>query len=95
MDLGLDSSIGVFTQLNIVPSVKYFATPNLPYSIYPDMRNEQMKYIENGEVQFIILPGKIYDFNYFFTLPALNRKYTLIDKYEDENNLYYLYKRNE
>lgn len=93
LNLGLDLGNGVFTKANIVPNVKYFISPNLPHSIYPEMRDEQTKYIENKEVQFIILSQFSLNFDYFFNLPALNENYKIVDTYiEDKFKTYYLYK---
>lgn len=96
INLGLDANNGVFTRLNIVPSVKYFVTPNLHYDIYPQMRNEQTLYINNKNVQFIILPQGALNFDYFQNLPALHDNYTLIDKFiNSESKAFYLYKRKD
>lgn len=96
INLGLDANNGVFTRLNIIPSVKYFVTPNLHYDIYPQMRNEQTQYINNKEVQFIILPQGALNFDYFYNLSALQDNYTLIDKIVDsESKAFYLYKRKD
>ena len=93
LNLGLDLGSGVFTKANIVPNVKYFISPNLPHSIYPEMRDEQTKYIENKKVQFIILSQFSLNFDYFFNLPALNENYKIVDTYiEDKFKTYYLYK---
>ena len=96
LNLSLDLGNGVFTKANIMPNVKYFISPNLPHSIYPEMRDEQTKYIENKQVQFIILSEFSFNFDYFYNLPALNDNYTIIDRYvEHETKTYYLYKRKD
>lgn len=96
INLGLDANNGVFTRLNIVPSVKYFVTPNLRHDIYPEMRNEQTLYINNKEVEFVILPQGALNFDYFLNLPALQNNYDLIDKFIDsESSAFYLYKRKD
>jgi hypothetical protein len=46
---------GLFTTCNIVPNVRFFITPNLPYDTYPLMRDEQTKYIEEKKVQFVVV----------------------------------------
>lgn len=96
LNLSLDLGNGVFTKADIMPNVKYFISPNLPYSIYPEMRDEQTRYIENREVQFIILSGFSFNFDYFYNLPALNANYEVIDTYvEHGTKTYYLYKRKD
>lgn len=93
LNLGLNLGNGVFTKANIMPNVKYFISPNLHYVYYPQMRDEQTKYIENRQVQFIILCTNDYNYEYFSTLPALNEYYTIIDE-NDGGGIrpYYLYK---
>lgn len=96
LNLGLDSGNGVFTQTNIMPSVKYFVSPNLTQDIYPQMRNDQTEYIKNKEIQFIILADHSENFDYFSNLPYLNENYTIVDTYlEDGFKTYYLYKRKD
>lgn len=96
LNLSLDLGNGVFTKANIIPNVKYFISPNLPHSIYPEMRDEQTKYIEDRQVQFIILSEFSFNFDYFYNLTALNDNYAVIDKYvENGTKTYYLYKRKE
>lgn len=96
INLGLDGNNSIFTRLNIIPSVKYFVTPNLHYDFYPQMRDEQTQYINNKEVQFIILPQGALNFDYFYNLPALQDNYTLIDKLVDNSSkTFYLYKRKD
>ena len=94
LNLSLDLGNGVFTKANIMPNVKYFISPNLPHTIYPEMRDEQTRYIENKQVQFIILSEFSFNFDYFYNLPDLNKNYEIIDRYiEHGTKTYYLYKR--
>ncbi|MDU1889313.1 MAG: glycosyltransferase family 39 protein [Dysgonomonas sp.] len=97
LNLGLDTGNGVFTKTGILPSFKYFISPNLSHAIYPDMRDEQTRYIENKEPQLIILTDFSFNIDYFKDLPALVDNYTVIDYFYEENTnkKYYLYKRNE
>ncbi len=46
---------GLFTACNIVPNVRYFISPNLTHESYPQMRDEQTKYIEEKKVKFIVM----------------------------------------
>lgn len=96
LNLSLDLGNSVFTLANITPNVKYFISPNLPHSIYPEMRDEQTKYIQNKVVKFIILSEFSFNFDYFFSLPALNENYEIVDTYiEHKTKTYYLYKLKE
>lgn len=96
LNLGLDLGNCVFTQQNIVPNVRFFISPNIPYEVYPKMRDEQTKYIENKEVQFIILNNFTFNAQYFEDLPALKANYEPIDSYKESDlKTYYLLKRKD
>ncbi len=96
MNMGLDENNVIFTQLNIIPNVKYFITPNITYEMYPEMRNAQTDYIKNKEIQFVILPEKALNFDYFYNLPYLKENYDLIDTYIDKGDkFFHLYKRKD
>lgn len=96
LNLGLDLGNGLFTKLDIMPNVKYFISPNLQYDVYPGMRNEQTNYIENKEVEFIILTNFGFNSDYFRQLPALQENYEAIDMYKEDNiKTYYLLKRKD
>ncbi|MFT4222166.1 glycosyltransferase family 39 protein [Dysgonomonas sp.] len=97
LNLSLDEGNAVFTAANIKPTVKYFVSPNLPHSIYPDLRNEQTQYIEKKEVQFIILSQESLNYNYFHELPALESNYIIVSLYvnPEYDTHYYLYKRKD
>lgn len=93
LNLGLDLGNGVFTKANLIPNVKYFVSPNLEYAYYPEMRDEQTRYIENKQVQFVILCDNSFNYSYFRELPALNEYYEIIDEDTGKGNRpYYLYK---
>lgn len=94
MCLGLDGTTGIFTMADIMPSVKYFISPNLPYNIYPEMRDEQTKYIEDKKIQFIVLSNASTYYNYYESLPILHENYDLVDTFnENDVSSYFLYKR--
>ncbi len=96
MCMGLDATTGIFTKANIMPTVKYFISPNLPYNIYPEMRDEQTRYIEEKKVQFIILSGASFSYDYYMSLPVLQENYTLVSTYEENGkSTYFLYKRKD
>lgn len=92
MNLGLDLGNSVFTKADVIPNVKYFISPNLEYDMYPVMRDEQTKYIEQRKVQFIILAEIALNFSYFSQLPALRENYEVVSVIGNEGGRYYLYK---
>ncbi|WP_029905951.1 glycosyltransferase family 39 protein [Prevotella sp. 10(H)] len=96
MILGLDATTGIFTKANIMPTVKYFISPNLPYDIYPDMRDEQTRYIREKKVQFVILSGGSFSYDYYMELPVLQENYDLVSTFEENGrSTYFLYKRKD
>lgn len=96
MNLNLNLYTTIFTKLDIVPNVKYFVSPNLSYDIYPDMRDEQTKYIENATVQFIIMSDKTEDYEYFDSLHSMKENYLKTDSVSfSGGEKVYLYKRKE
>lgn len=90
LNLGFGLANNLFTTCNIVPNVKYFITPNLSYSFYPRLRQEQFKYIKNKKTDFIIIQEYITGSDYYKKqnpvdrpsylkeLPILNENYKLI-----------------
>lgn len=92
LSFGLGNSL--FTTCNILPNVKYFVAPNLTYDSYPDLRDEQEKYIKNKEVQFAIMKVPldqkhssaiskeriVNNYKFFDNLPALKENYTIVAK---------------
>lgn len=96
MCLGLDATVAIFTMSDIIPNVKYCLSPNLPYTIYPDMRDKQTEYIRNKEVQFIVLPAMSLNYDYFKSLSILKENYDIVNTFaQDGNTTYLLYKRKE
>jgi hypothetical protein len=96
LNIGLDEGNAVFTVANITPTVRYFISPNIPHDLYPQMRDEQTKYIENREVQFVILSEEAMNYSYFHKLPALNENYAIVDSFPaNDHPVYYLYKRKD
>jgi len=97
LNLGNDLGNGVFTKTGILPTVKYFVTPNILHEAFTDMRDEQTRYIRDKEVQFVILAEGSFNYNYFSTLDYLQENYRLADSYYQGDCLlhitYFLYKR--
>lgn len=83
----------IFTSCDIVPSVKYFISPNIYYNMYPDIRDNQTKYIEDRAVDFIVSSSEGFNFDYFEQLEALQINYNKIDSVSSDGAIYYLYKK--
>lgn len=94
LNLNFNLGNGLFTTCNIVPSVRYFVTPNLRHSVYPQMRDAQEGYIRNKEVQFVLVAiptmdkytsllrprdkAYISNYEYFNSLPEFQQNYSLV-----------------
>ena len=78
---------GFFTALGVAPHVKYFHQTNVPKE---EMLSEQIRYIEDAEVDYVITRGK--------EPPVLYQNYTLVAKATPPDFFWYdevfLYKRN-
>lgn len=55
LNLGFGLSNSLFTTCEIVPNIRYFVTPNFKYKSYPEMRDEQAKYISEKKTKFVIM----------------------------------------
>lgn len=100
LNLGSGYGNSIFTICNITPNVKYFLTPNIYYNMYPQMRDEQTKYIENKEVDFIVVDNFSFNYQHFRNLQAFKENYILMDTFVnkrivfgDEFSTYYLYRK--
>lgn len=101
VNLGFDDANALFTYANIMPNTKYFTAPNLPHEVYPDLRNEQTRYIEEKKTMFVVLAERTINAEHFLNLKALQENYELVDKFKEyyawhnADRYYYLYKRKE
>lgn len=99
-NFGVGEENAIFTRCNIVPNVKYFITPNISNSMWPDMLHDRTLNIEHKMVDFIVLTNTSLDFAYFDKLESLHRNYELIDTFidkryhmQDDHFISYLYKK--
>ncbi len=102
LNLGFGEANAIFTYCDIKPKITFFMTPNMPHELYPKLRDEQTRYIQQKEVDFVILTNATMNYDYFRELPSLNQNYELIDTYVDTDAYlkkinqfytYYLYKK--
>jgi len=95
LDLGLDH--GVFTKANLVPQYKYFFSPNIPYSIFPEIMDYQTNLIRRQEPIFIVFGNTTPSRNHLIELLKKENTYELISTYEQNIGAFdtevYLYKR--
>ena len=101
VNLGFDDANALFTYARIMPNTKYFTAPNLPHEAYPELRNEQTRYIEESKTMFVVLAERTINAEHFLNLKALQENYELIDKFKEHytwhnaDRYYYLYKRKD
>ena len=95
LNIGLD--LGVFTKANIVPSYKYFFYPNIPYHIYPEIRDYQMDLIRKKEPMFVVIGDKSAFYSEYSRLPELKENYDLVSVYHQNmaeyDNEVFLYRK--
>lgn len=95
LDLGLDH--GVFTKANLVPQYKYFFSPNIPYSVFPEIMDYQTDLIRRQEPIFIVFGNTTPSRNHFAELLKAENSYELISTYRQDIGAFdtevYLYKR--
>lgn len=95
LNIGLD--LGVYTKTGIIPSYKYFFYPNIPYQIFPEIRDYQMELIKQKEPMFIVIGDKSAYYNEYNNLPSLHENYDLIATYNQNTIEYdkqvFLYKK--
>ena len=48
-------AVSLFTTCRIVPNIRYFSSAYITHQSFPEIRNEQTRYVENKTVQFIVL----------------------------------------
>jgi hypothetical protein len=77
--------IGLYTVSGLTPSVKFFERQNIEYSKFPLNMDEQNRYIENQEVDYIVSTGKLDEL--LENVPTFYDKYELVSeqtqKYDD------------
>ena len=72
--------LGFYTTTGIVPNIRFFHNPNIEYSKYPLIMDEQNRYIEEKLVDYIVfqIPTS-YDYK-TIEIPYLDENYELIEK---------------
>jgi hypothetical protein len=95
LDLGLDH--GVFTKAGLMPTYKYFFYPNIPYQLFPEIRDEQEKLIAERQPTFVVMGNKSMYYDYFNNLPVLLQNYELVSTFKQNIEPFdtevYLWKR--
>ena len=77
---------GFYTISNIVPNVKYFHKPNIEYERYPEIVDEQNRYIKEKIIDFVVIKVEKEEDSY--NVPELYKNYELVKSVYDGN--YYM-----
>ncbi len=85
LNLGLDR--GVFTAADIVPSYKYFFHPYILDEVFPNIKNYQDSLIRLRKPLFIVTGNTGYNY--------LQENYRMVESYQDEDGISYLFRRKE
>ena len=99
INLSLDESNALFTYANIMPTEKFFITPNLSNDRFPDLRQAQTRYIINKKTNFIVFSEYTNNACFFDNFAPLKENYEVVATYEEYyewqkvNRKIYLYKR--
>lgn len=95
LNIAFGEGNALFTTAGLTPNVKYFFSPNIYYNMYPEIRDSQAKYIEEGATKFVIDCTNGFNYEFYQTFEPLKANYNLIDsvRTEGETITYYLYKR--
>lgn len=96
LHLGLNSVVATYA--DVMPTLKYFFYPNIPYEDVPLIRDQQDSYIINKQVDFVLsYSDSQYYNNHYKDFEPLLENYTLIKTVYDESEtrFYYLYKVKE
>jgi hypothetical protein len=87
---------GFYTTTGIVPNIRFFYNPNIEYSKFPLIMDEQNRYIQERLVDYVVTLASIDDCNDKFDIPFLYKNYILMDKeiqmYEGYEYCFFLFK---
>ena len=83
---------GFYTVTNIVPNIKHFHKPNIQYENYPEIMDEQNRYIREKIIDFVVIKVKQEEDSK--KIPYLYENYDNIKNVfvPDSNNNYMLFK---
>ena len=80
---------GFYLGADIIPDVRFFQKANLSYIKFPQMQDEQKRYIEEGLIDFIVT--RSFEENDKHREFILDQGYLLVQAYGQEDFTYFLY----
>ena len=85
---------GFYTVTGILPNVRFFMSYNFSYSQFPELMNEQNRYLEEKLVDYVVIYLPPDDNNKDFPYPNLLQNYELVEV-EDRTTGYLLFRNKE
>lgn len=87
---------GFYLEAEVIPKYYYFMKNNIPYKNYPEMMDEQDRYVDEAKVNFIIVKNTISKKR----IDKIRKNYHEIKRHTQTNNLnqtttYILYQKNK
>lgn len=80
---------GFYTVTNIVPNIKYFHKPNISYEKYPEIMDEQNRYIKERLIDFVVIMTQNEENSH--DIPYLYENYEKVTtQYVEEVSHYYM-----
>jgi len=87
----LDS--GFYTTTGIIPNIKYFYKPNISYSRFPLILDEQIRYIREKIVDYVVIKIPSSSSDESQKIPYLYENYMLIEKEIQQSDYFLLFER--
>ncbi len=84
---------GFYLGADIIPDLRFFQKANLSYIKFPQMQDEQKRYIEEGVIDFIVT--RSFEENDKLREFILDQGYLLVQTYGQEDFTYFLYELND
>lgn len=85
--------LGFYTTTGIIPNIRFFHKPNIPYDKFPMIMDEQNRYIQEKIVDFVVIQlPTAFDYE-ALEIPFLDENYKLIEaeiQVNEDNEFYYL-----
>jgi len=79
--------IGLYTVTNITPNVRFFYKPNISYSRFPLIMDEQNRYIKERAVDYVVMVKPASQDSNEMNVPGLYDKYEMIMEHHTEINM--------
>ena len=76
--------LGLYTVTNITPNIRFFYKPNIDYTRFPIIMDEQNRYIEERSIDYIVTVINASQDSHKLNIPYLYDNYELIMEYDSK-----------